>query len=110
MYLNMSLTGLFVLQVVDMRWGVREEAQDDHMTAALCMKEIHKCQRISVGPTFVVRVCHTSLIDSCPVSLTRLSFYPLTVDIALHSPLVDKYEIKSFIFFLFVPIKFPVFI
>ena len=37
-----------------MRWGIREEAQDDHMTSVLCMKEIQKCQRISVGPAFVV--------------------------------------------------------
>lgn len=28
------------LQVVDMRWGVRDEATDDHMTTELCMREI----------------------------------------------------------------------
>lgn len=27
-------------QVVDMRWGVRDEATDDHMTTELCMREI----------------------------------------------------------------------
>ena len=41
-------------QVVDMRWGVRDEATDDHMTTELCMKEIASCQRLSVGPNFVV--------------------------------------------------------
>ncbi|KAL5006956.1 hypothetical protein ScPMuIL_015762 [Solemya velum] len=41
-------------QVVDMRWGVRDEATDDHMTTHLCMKEIENCQRLSVGPNFVV--------------------------------------------------------
>lgn len=51
-------------QVVDMRWGVREEAQDDHMTSELCIKEIHKCQRISVGPTFVVR-CRCCTMQMC---------------------------------------------
>lgn len=40
-------------QVVDMRWGVRDEATDDHMTTALCMNEIKNCQRLSVGPNFV---------------------------------------------------------
>ncbi|OXA41694.1 NACHT and WD repeat domain-containing protein 2 [Folsomia candida] len=41
-------------QVVDMRWGVRDEATDDHMTTELCMREIINCQRLSMGPNFVV--------------------------------------------------------
>ncbi|XP_076470740.1 NACHT and WD repeat domain-containing protein 2-like [Babylonia areolata] len=41
-------------QVVDMRWGVRDEATDDHMTTELCMQEIDICQRLSVGPNFIV--------------------------------------------------------
>ena len=45
-----------MLQVVDMRWGVRDEATDDHMTTELCMREIANCQRLSMGPNFVVRV------------------------------------------------------
>ncbi|KAI1303164.1 NACHT and WD repeat domain-containing protein 2 [Halotydeus destructor] len=40
-------------QVVDMRWGVRDEATDDHMTTQLCMNELRNCQRLSVGPNFV---------------------------------------------------------
>lgn len=38
-----------------MRWGVRDEATDDHMTTELCMKEIENCQRLSMGPNFVVK-------------------------------------------------------
>lgn len=41
-------------QVVDMRWGVRDEATDDHMTTTLCMQEIDNCQRLSIGPNFIV--------------------------------------------------------
>ncbi|KAK3802261.1 hypothetical protein RRG08_004547, partial [Elysia crispata] len=41
-------------QVVDMRWGVRDEATDDHMTTRLCMQEIENCQRVSMGPNFIV--------------------------------------------------------
>lgn len=41
-------------QLVDMRWGVRDEATDDHITTDLCLKEIELCQKISVGPNFVV--------------------------------------------------------
>ena len=41
-------------QVVDMRWGVRDESTDEHKTAELCMNEIEACQRLSLGPNFVV--------------------------------------------------------
>ncbi|XP_022102527.1 NACHT domain- and WD repeat-containing protein 1-like [Acanthaster planci] len=44
-------------QVIDMRWGVRDEATDDHMTSQLCMAEIAGCQRLSVGPNFVTFLC-----------------------------------------------------
>ncbi|XP_002741817.1 NACHT domain- and WD repeat-containing protein 1-like [Saccoglossus kowalevskii] len=44
-------------QVVDMRWGVRDEATDDHMTSQLCMNEIAACQRLSIGPNFVTFLC-----------------------------------------------------
>ena len=47
---------LLCLQVVDMRWGVREEALDDHLTVELCMRELELCQRLSTGPNFVVRM------------------------------------------------------
>lgn len=45
-----------------MRWGVRDEATDDHMTTELCMKEIQNCQRLSMGPNFVVR-CEKGALD-----------------------------------------------
>ncbi|XP_077990681.1 NACHT domain- and WD repeat-containing protein 1-like [Glandiceps talaboti] len=44
-------------QVVDMRWGVRDEATDDHMTSELCMNEIAACQKLSTGPNFVTFLC-----------------------------------------------------
>ena len=37
-----------------MRWGVRDDATDAHMTTELCLREIKACQEISVGPNFVV--------------------------------------------------------
>ncbi|XP_052773919.1 uncharacterized protein LOC128212477 [Mya arenaria] len=40
-------------QVADMRWGVREDATDDHRTTELCLHEITNCQRVSRGPNFV---------------------------------------------------------
>lgn len=42
-------------QVVDMRWGVRDEATADHKTNELCVQEIKNCQRLTPGPNFIVR-------------------------------------------------------
>jgi len=44
----------YEFQVVDMRWGVRDDATNTHMTTELCLREIKACQEISVGPNFVV--------------------------------------------------------
>jgi len=35
---------------------VRDEATDEHLTTELCMREIRNCQRLSMGPNFVVRI------------------------------------------------------
>ena len=43
-----------MFEIVDMRWGVRDEATDDHMTTELCLNEIDNCQRLSTGPNFCV--------------------------------------------------------
>lgn len=44
----------YEFQVVDMRWGVRDESTADHITTALCMQEIKACQELLTGPNFVV--------------------------------------------------------
>jgi hypothetical protein len=46
----------YEFQVIDMRWGVRNEATDDHLIVELCMKELRKCQETSAGPNFVVSI------------------------------------------------------
>ncbi|KAL5015965.1 hypothetical protein ScPMuIL_005554 [Solemya velum] len=48
----------YEFQVVDMRWGVREEATDDHMGLELCIKELQLCQKLSTGPNFVTLLSH----------------------------------------------------
>lgn len=50
-----ELCGILGLEfsVVDMRWGVRESAADDHGTSKLCMQEITRCQSLSLGINFV---------------------------------------------------------
>ena len=41
-------------QVVDMRWGVRDENISYHQTSDICVQEIRNCQRLSLGPSFIV--------------------------------------------------------
>ena len=43
-------------QVVDMRWGVRDENISYHQTSDVCIQEIINCQRLSIGPSFMVSV------------------------------------------------------
>ncbi|EDO47108.1 predicted protein, partial [Nematostella vectensis] len=43
----------YEFQVVDMRWGVRDESTDDHLTSELCMRELRACQELSTGPNFI---------------------------------------------------------
>lgn len=53
-----------------MRWGVRDEATDDHMTTELCMKEIENCQRLSMGPNFVVKFkIYLTILVPCIIHL-----------------------------------------
>ena len=39
-------------QPIDMRWGVRDESTDDHMTTNISLEELENCQNVSVGPSF----------------------------------------------------------
>lgn len=41
-------------QVADLRWGIPEDASNDHMIERLCINEVERCQRVSQGPYFVV--------------------------------------------------------
>lgn len=55
-----------------MRWGVRDEATDDHMTTELCMREIENCQRLSMGPNFVVTIDAINLVRDYKILNTDL--------------------------------------
>jgi len=79
-----------------MRWGLRDEAMDDHATTDLCLQEIDNCQRLSVGPNFCVShffpvsVTHTnnkiqkdymeavSVDSDCFFSQSKMRRYELT--------------------------------
>ena len=42
-----------IIKIVDMRWGVRDEATDDHMTTTICLEEVRNCRLSSIGPNFI---------------------------------------------------------
>ncbi|XP_061197445.1 NACHT and WD repeat domain-containing protein 2-like [Saccostrea echinata] len=48
----------YEFQVVDMRWGVRNESVDEHNGTEMCLREVQQCQRLSTGPNFVSLLSH----------------------------------------------------
>ena len=40
--------------LVDLRWGITEEAQKSHETIQICLEEIRRCQRLSPKPNFAI--------------------------------------------------------
>jgi hypothetical protein len=65
-------------QVVDMRWGVRDESTDDHKTADLCMNEIDNCQRLSLGPNFVTFLGQKYGYRPLPTRVLDKEFFMIT--------------------------------
>ena len=55
-----------------MRWGVRDEATNDHMTTELCLQEIEACKKLSTGPSFVVGL--KSMEHLGPILSLRLDY------------------------------------
>lgn len=41
----------------EMRWGVRDDASEDHQTADLCLQELYRCQQESCGINFITFLC-----------------------------------------------------
>ena len=56
-----------------MRWGIRDDAEDDHTTIETCMREIQACQKVSTGPTFVVST-HFHQQGHCAIVYIRLAY------------------------------------
>ncbi|KAK3090305.1 hypothetical protein FSP39_010788 [Pinctada imbricata] len=52
-------------QVVDMRWGVTEDSQNDHTVEKICLLEVENCQKMSVGPNFVVSQHCLLEVENC---------------------------------------------
>ena len=68
-------------QVVDMRWGVRDEMTNEHATTALCMNELRGCQKFSMGPNFIYFGTQKygyrfSLVHKILIQIIYLKFFP----------------------------------
>ena len=63
-----------------MRWGVRDEATEDHQTTSICLEEIANCQRASLGPNFVFFGGLTGLATAFFLAyVTQVGIYPTVV-------------------------------
>jgi NACHT domain- and WD repeat-containing protein len=45
-------------QILDMRWGINNELTNAHMATTICLDEVKKCQKYSLGPNFIVLLSH----------------------------------------------------
>ncbi|XP_004873323.2 NACHT domain- and WD repeat-containing protein 1 [Heterocephalus glaber] len=52
-------------EAVDLRWGVQDSEAADQLTPDLCLEELQRCQRTSLGPAFVALV--GDQYGPCPV-------------------------------------------
>uniref|UniRef100_A0A8C7ESG3 Uncharacterized protein n=1 Tax=Neovison vison TaxID=452646 RepID=A0A8C7ESG3_NEOVI len=67
-----------MFEVVDLRWGIRSSEATDHMTTELCLEELDRCRKTSIGPAFVVSLL--GAMDWCLLLIPAPihGSYPLT--------------------------------
>jgi len=41
-------------QAIDLRWGINEEATENHQTMRMCLDELHRCQATTPRPNFLM--------------------------------------------------------
>ena len=79
------------IRVVDMRWGVTDDATNDHITEKLCLAEIENCKRVSLGPYFVVGQLRRFPVNSiCFFFLTYLLFCAWRIFSDVHYVIIFK--------------------
>ncbi|XP_041349252.1 NACHT domain- and WD repeat-containing protein 1-like [Gigantopelta aegis] len=87
----------YEFQVVDMRWGVRDEATDDHMTTELCLREVELCKKLSTGPCFVTFLSHKYGYRSFPRLIPADEFQKLTdvIQLAEAKEVIQKWFMRD---------------
>ncbi|XP_048764016.2 NACHT domain- and WD repeat-containing protein 1-like [Ostrea edulis] len=64
-------------QVVDMRWGVTEDSQNDHSVEKICLQEVENCQQMSLGPNFVAIMGDRYGFRPIPIEISEEVFQSL---------------------------------
>lgn len=64
-------------QVVDMRWGVTEDSQNDHSVERICLQEVENCQQMSLGPNFVAIIGDRYGFRPVPIEISEKVFETL---------------------------------
>jgi hypothetical protein len=61
-------------QAIDLRWGVSQEAQLDHKTLDICLRELRRCQELSPRPNFLVLLGNRYGWRPVPAKLEKKEF------------------------------------
>jgi hypothetical protein len=67
----------FEFRLVEMRWGIREEASRAHQTSEICMAELERCQRESQGFSYVFLGCQKYGSRPFPAKIPKAIFEKL---------------------------------
>ncbi|XP_066491632.1 NACHT domain- and WD repeat-containing protein 1 [Tiliqua scincoides] len=57
-----------IFEVIDLRWGIHNAMGTGHATAQLFLEEIRRCQKLSIGPSFIALIGNH--YGNCPPPLT----------------------------------------
>ncbi|KAK3612217.1 hypothetical protein CHS0354_039489 [Potamilus streckersoni] len=70
-------------QVVDMRWGVTDDSQNDHSVEKICLLEVENCQKDSLGPNFML------------ITGDRYGFQPIPTELSVDEFSMIRKEIQE---------------
>jgi hypothetical protein len=64
----------YILQIVDMRWGIFESACNEQLTTDICLDEIRLAKELSNGPFFIAILSHRYGSKFSPRSILKSEF------------------------------------
>jgi hypothetical protein len=64
----------YILQIVDMRWGIFESACNEQLTTDICLDEIRLAKELSNGPFFIAILSHRYGSKFSPRSILKTEF------------------------------------
>lgn len=64
----------YILQIVDMRWGIFESASNEQLTTEICLDEIKLARELSNGPFFIAILSHRYGSKFAPKSILKSEF------------------------------------